>query len=156
MNQNSSAASGPVNLSPDEIRHVQMVLKKMGFDVGEADGVLAPSTRNALLAFQREHGLEPTGKIDQRTITALELSNQADSTTRGSALSAAGVTVRAPTLRCKRRTRACRHRLDTGSRGLPICRPMFNVTSSSIHRPPRHSHKSRLPINVRGPGVCRL
>jgi hypothetical protein len=39
--ENGSAASGQMNLSRDEIRHVQMVLKEKGFDVGEADGVLA-------------------------------------------------------------------------------------------------------------------
>jgi hypothetical protein len=46
-----------------------------------------------LTAFQQEQGLEPTGKIDQPTITALGLSNRADSTTRASLLSAAGVAV---------------------------------------------------------------
>jgi peptidoglycan hydrolase-like protein with peptidoglycan-binding domain len=91
--ENGSAASGPVNLNRDEIRHVQMVLKEKGFDVSDADGVLGPRTRSALIAFQREQRLEPTGKIDPPTIIALELSNRADSTTSGPPLSAAGVAV---------------------------------------------------------------
>jgi peptidoglycan hydrolase-like protein with peptidoglycan-binding domain len=72
-----------VNLSRDEIRHVQMVLMERGLDVGNADGVVGPRSRSALIAFQGQQGLEPTGKIDQPTITALELSHRADSTARG-------------------------------------------------------------------------
>jgi hypothetical protein len=91
--ENGSAAFGPMNLSRDEIRHVQMVLKEKGFDVGEADGVLGPRTRSALIAIQREQGLEPNGKIDPPTIIALERSNRADSTITGPSLSAAGIAV---------------------------------------------------------------
>jgi hypothetical protein len=76
-----SPASGPINLSRDELRQVQMVLKEKGFDVGAVDGVPGPRTRNALLAFQRRQGLEVTGKIDQPTMTALGVSNPAGSTT---------------------------------------------------------------------------
>jgi hypothetical protein len=76
-----NAASGPINLSRDELRQVQMFLKEKGFDVGTVDGVLGPRTRNALLAFQRRQGLEVTGKIDQPTMTALGMSNPAGSTT---------------------------------------------------------------------------
>jgi Putative peptidoglycan binding domain len=79
----NAAIGGPVNLSRDELRHVQMVLKEKGFNVGTADGVLGPRTRNALLAFQRQQGLEATGKIDQRTMTALGMSNRTGSTTTG-------------------------------------------------------------------------
>jgi hypothetical protein len=87
---NGNAASDSVNLSRVEIRQVQIALKKMGFDVGEAEGVLSPSTRGALITFQAQQGLEPTGKIDQPTITALELSNPADSTPSGQARETGG------------------------------------------------------------------
>ena len=76
-----NGASGPINLSRDELRQVQMVLKEKGFDVGAVDGVPGPRTRNALLAFQRRQGLEVTGKIDQPTMTALGVTNPGGSTT---------------------------------------------------------------------------
>ena len=81
--ERGSAASGPINLSSDEIRRLQMVLNQKGFSVGKPDGVLGPRTRNALIAFQRQQGLEAIGKIDQPTIAALGLSNGAGSTTTG-------------------------------------------------------------------------
>jgi peptidoglycan hydrolase-like protein with peptidoglycan-binding domain len=59
-----------------------MVLKEKGFDAGEADGVLGPRTRKALIAFQRQQGLQP-GQIDQRTATALGISNGPSSTRSG-------------------------------------------------------------------------
>jgi peptidoglycan hydrolase-like protein with peptidoglycan-binding domain len=72
-----------VNLSRDEIRHLQIVLNQKGFHIGKADGILGPHTRNALIAFQRQQGLEPTGGTDQQTIIALGISNDAASRTSG-------------------------------------------------------------------------
>jgi outer membrane biosynthesis protein TonB len=69
------AAGGPLNLNRDQFRQAQMLLKEKGFDVGDVDGVLGPRTRRALIAFQRQQGLEPSGQIDQRTASALGLSN---------------------------------------------------------------------------------
>jgi peptidoglycan hydrolase-like protein with peptidoglycan-binding domain len=62
-----------VDLSPDEIRQVQLVLIERGFSV-EADGVFGPRTRQALIQFQRREGLTATGRIDSRTITSLGVS----------------------------------------------------------------------------------
>jgi len=62
-----------VDLSPDEIREVQRVLISRGFSV-EIDGRLGPRTRQALIQFQRREGLQPTGRIDSRTITSLGVS----------------------------------------------------------------------------------
>jgi hypothetical protein len=81
--EHGSAASGRVNLSRDEIRHLQMVLNQKGFHIGKADGILGARTRNVLIAFQRQQGLEPTGGIDQRTMIALGISNSAASRTSG-------------------------------------------------------------------------
>jgi peptidoglycan hydrolase-like protein with peptidoglycan-binding domain len=50
-------------------------LKEKGFDVGEIDGFWGARTRRAVLAFQRQQGLEQSGQIDQRTASALGLSN---------------------------------------------------------------------------------
>jgi peptidoglycan hydrolase-like protein with peptidoglycan-binding domain len=64
-----------LNLRPDEIRQVQIVLKEKGFFTGEPDGVLGPRTTQALIAFQRQQGFEASGRIDSRTVTALGMSN---------------------------------------------------------------------------------
>jgi Putative peptidoglycan binding domain len=82
-NQRASGTGGggALNLGRDQIRQVQMVLKEKGFEAGEADGVLGPRTRKALIAFQRQQGLEPSGEIDQRTATALGISKGLGSTT---------------------------------------------------------------------------
>ena len=40
-----------VDLSPDEIRQVQIVLNQRGFNIGDPDGVLGPRTRQALIQF---------------------------------------------------------------------------------------------------------
>jgi Putative peptidoglycan binding domain len=77
-----SAAGPPLNLTPDQVRQAQMLLKQKGFDPGDIDGVLGRRTGRALITFQRQQGLQPTGQIDQRTATALGLSTTAGSTGR--------------------------------------------------------------------------
>src|ERR1700726_1878691 len=68
------SAAGPVNLTREELQQAQTLLNEKGFNVGDVDGVLGPRTRRAVMAFQRQRGLEPTGQIDQQTATALGLS----------------------------------------------------------------------------------
>jgi peptidoglycan hydrolase-like protein with peptidoglycan-binding domain len=62
-----------IDLSPEEIREVQLVLIERGFSV-ETDGVFGPRTRQALIQFQQRQGLQATGRIDSRTITELGVS----------------------------------------------------------------------------------
>src|ERR1700738_3116644 len=76
QNQQATAtpAAGPLNLTREQIQQAQALLKEKGFDVGDVDGVLGPRTRRAVMAFQRQRGLELSGQIDQQTATALGLS----------------------------------------------------------------------------------
>jgi hypothetical protein len=69
-------AVGPLNLTHDQALQAQKLLKAKGFDLGNIDGILGPRTRRALIAFQRQQGLEPSGQIDQQTASALGLSNE--------------------------------------------------------------------------------
>jgi hypothetical protein len=69
-----SGGPGAIELPPDQIRQVQMVLVQKGFDIGEPDGRLGPRTRRALIAFQRQQGFQASGQIDSRTMTALGVS----------------------------------------------------------------------------------
>jgi peptidoglycan hydrolase-like protein with peptidoglycan-binding domain len=71
----ASSASAALDLRPEQIREIQMVLKERGFAV-EIDGRLGPRTRQALIAFQRKQGLTASGRIDNQTVTALGVSDK--------------------------------------------------------------------------------
>jgi hypothetical protein len=93
----SSAGAGSVaalNLSPAEIREVQLVLIERGFLRGEADGVLSIRTQQALTSFQRRERIQTSGRIDSRTVASLGLSNkigqQSGQTSGGSQSSTVG------------------------------------------------------------------
>ena len=76
----SGGSVAALDLSPDEIRIVQRVLIERGILIGEADGVLGPDTRQALITFQRRQGIEVSGSIDTRTVAALGVSNRISAT----------------------------------------------------------------------------
>ncbi|WP_436213278.1 peptidoglycan-binding protein [Bradyrhizobium sp. LjRoot220] len=75
----SGGGAMALNLSETEIREVQRVLIDQGLLTGEADGVLGPRTREALITFQRQQGIQVSGSIDTRTVSALGLSNRIQS-----------------------------------------------------------------------------
>jgi hypothetical protein len=62
-----------LTLSSEEIRQVQIMLKQKGFAI-EVDGLMGPRTRQAIVAFQRQQGLQATGEIDRSTSVALGVS----------------------------------------------------------------------------------
>lgn len=57
------------------IRNVQALLNKAGYDVGMADGLIGNKTRQAISAFQQDHGMQPTGRIDEGMVRALLAKN---------------------------------------------------------------------------------
>jgi Putative peptidoglycan binding domain/Protein of unknown function (DUF1236) len=71
-----SSSTTTVNLNPDQIRQVQLVLIRDGYLHGDADGVYGPETRDALIEFQRHEGIRVTGHIDRRTVSSLGLSSK--------------------------------------------------------------------------------
>jgi hypothetical protein len=61
------------NLNPrDTVTGVQSRLTNLGFDCGPVDGILGPKTRKAIMRFQRQVKIEPTGELDNATIQQLE------------------------------------------------------------------------------------
>jgi peptidoglycan hydrolase-like protein with peptidoglycan-binding domain len=56
---------------PAGLEQVQETLRQKGHDPGPADGVMGPQTIAALKAFQKEHGLEPSGQLDRPTLAKL-------------------------------------------------------------------------------------
>jgi hypothetical protein len=55
------------------VSQVQAALARQGYYHGAIDGSVGPATRNALRRYQRNHGLEATGQIDQPLLQALRL-----------------------------------------------------------------------------------
>ena len=53
------------------LRDAQTRLNGMGYDAGPADGVAGRRTAAALRAFQRDHGLPDSGRLDEATRQAL-------------------------------------------------------------------------------------
>lgn len=50
----------------------QRKLKSLGYDVGTPDGSYGPHTRRAIQAFQKQQGLPTSGRLDPKTVAALE------------------------------------------------------------------------------------
>lgn len=69
----SSALAQP-SLSVNDVRQVQRALNEAGYNAGPVDGRWGLATEDALRAFQKDKGLEPTGRLDDRTILGLGFS----------------------------------------------------------------------------------
>lgn len=52
---------------------VQQALQELGYYNGPVDGVLGPSSRAAIQAYQRSYGLPITGRIDPPLLDSLDL-----------------------------------------------------------------------------------
>ncbi|WAP67835.1 peptidoglycan-binding protein [Jiella pelagia] len=53
------------------IRNIQAILIKIGYDPGAPDGVIGDKTTEAISAFQKDAGLQVTGKVDETLIRKL-------------------------------------------------------------------------------------
>jgi peptidoglycan hydrolase-like protein with peptidoglycan-binding domain len=77
----ASAADAPF-VDSQTVRQVQKTLNDRGFRTGGIDGRMGPQTQAALVNFQRAEKLQPTGKLDKQTLTALGV-QKADGTASG-------------------------------------------------------------------------
>jgi peptidoglycan hydrolase-like protein with peptidoglycan-binding domain len=75
---NTPASSGPSHhpqaaaaLSKDDIREAQLELRHSGLYNGSLDGVIGPQTKQALVRFQKDNGLEQTATLDALTMVAM-------------------------------------------------------------------------------------
>jgi peptidoglycan hydrolase-like protein with peptidoglycan-binding domain len=57
--------------SNDKVKQVQEALKQKGFDPGMPDGAMGPKTTQALREFQKSQNLQVTGRVDEKTASAL-------------------------------------------------------------------------------------
>lgn len=66
----ASAADAPY-VDSRTVRQAQKTLNDRGFRTGGVDGRMGPQTQAALVNFQRAEKLQPTGKLDRQTLSAL-------------------------------------------------------------------------------------
>jgi peptidoglycan hydrolase-like protein with peptidoglycan-binding domain len=69
-------AGGQKAPTPDRISEIQQALAKDGSFVGKPNGKWDASTIEATRKFQEAHGLNPTGKLDAKTLQQLGLGSQ--------------------------------------------------------------------------------
>lgn len=67
-----------------EVKYVQSLLARNGFDPGAIDGVAGASTKNAIIRAQQAFGLTPDGIAGSQTISALENGGTNSTKTDGS------------------------------------------------------------------------
>ena len=67
----SALAADALYVDSDTVRQVQKILSDRGFRTGGVDGRMGPQTQAALVNFQRAEKLQPTGKLDRQTLSAL-------------------------------------------------------------------------------------
>lgn len=61
----------PGDSEPAHVERVQKALKHSGHDPGPIDGIIGARTTAALRAYQKEHGLSDTGRLDGPTLAKL-------------------------------------------------------------------------------------
>ena len=57
--------------SGEEVRQIQTKLKNWGYYTGAVDGLFGPSTRDAVVSFQKKNGLTPDGICGTKTLAAI-------------------------------------------------------------------------------------
>ena len=62
------------------VKNIQALLKNAGFYKGMTDGKFGPQTKQAILDFQKKHGLKTDGKIGYETLTQLSKYRETPST----------------------------------------------------------------------------
>jgi len=60
------------DMTGDEVKNIQLILEGLGYPPGRNDGYFSRETAAAVEAFQREHGLPVTGRVDEATAMKLE------------------------------------------------------------------------------------
>ncbi len=56
-----------------DVMEIQSLLKKIGYNPGPIDGDFGQQTKNAVIQFQRDNGLDPDGIIGPQTYTVLDV-----------------------------------------------------------------------------------
>lgn len=63
------------------VSKAQRALNKLGYNCGKADGILGSNTQKAIVSFQKDNDLTPTGEITQELLQKLSWNSAASSST---------------------------------------------------------------------------
>jgi peptidoglycan hydrolase-like protein with peptidoglycan-binding domain len=72
--QKGQKSGAQMSQSPELIKQAQEKLSAAGHDAGPADGIMGPRTQKALKDFQQAKNLDASGQLDQKTLSALGVS----------------------------------------------------------------------------------
>jgi len=70
VTQSAATQSAPQGSSL--VSRAQMLLNKLGYDVGPPDGLMGSRTRTGITLFQQRNGLDATGDVTVPLVTKLE------------------------------------------------------------------------------------
>ncbi|MCF6343788.1 MAG: peptidoglycan-binding protein, partial [Devosiaceae bacterium] len=62
---------GPTIKSANVVEKVQTALKRLGFDIGEPDGLMGPRTKAAIKEFEKATGMSLSGAVNPRLLAVL-------------------------------------------------------------------------------------
>ena len=65
--------NAPIKVTSGVIENAQKKLNDAGYNSGPVDGILGPQTRAALRKYQGDQKLAQTGRLDQKTLAALNV-----------------------------------------------------------------------------------
>ncbi|HYG98324.1 MAG TPA: peptidoglycan-binding domain-containing protein [Terriglobales bacterium] len=65
--------NAPIEVNSTVISDAQRALTTKGYDAGPVDGKMGPLTRAAIQKFQADQNLDQTGRLDQKTLAALNV-----------------------------------------------------------------------------------
>jgi localization factor PodJL len=68
--QESAGTTASVDMKK-AVMTIQLILNKNGYDAGTADGVMGGRTKSAIMAFQKDNGLAPTGEVNDQLVQTL-------------------------------------------------------------------------------------
>ncbi len=55
-----------------EVKKLQELLNKLGYELGSSDGIFGPNTETAVVQFQQKQGMPPDGVVGPQTWAKLE------------------------------------------------------------------------------------
>lgn len=67
----SDAALRPETTAVSDVKELQLLLIKLGYSPGQADGIAGPTTRAAIMAYELDKGLLQTGIADRALLDVL-------------------------------------------------------------------------------------
>ena len=73
LSSGTSRALSKYGSTGGEVTQIQQRLQELGYNPGKADGIYGTQTKNAVISFQRDYGLDDDGIAGPKTLEALGL-----------------------------------------------------------------------------------